>query len=153
MIILSQRDPRWGALMLGKTSFTIQRWGCLLTCISMLSDYYQSIGKGQFKSPKDLSQEIQFTQGGLLIWESLPKVLPFRLKRRINWKDDISFITAIKDKRTAVVLQVNGDHWVIALTKIGNIYRVADPWFGDKCYVGTSLTRYKTITGAAILTL
>ena len=37
---LSQRDPAWSSILLNGSDLTIGNFGCAITCISMLSDYY-----------------------------------------------------------------------------------------------------------------
>jgi ABC-type bacteriocin/lantibiotic exporter with double-glycine peptidase domain len=141
MQILSQRDPRWAAQKLGKSVCTVGRYGCTITCLSMLSDWFK-----KFRSPWDLARELSYTIDGLVIWSSLPKVLPFKLEKRLYSKNDAEIVKSLKDPKKAVILQVDGYHWVLLLNKIGPLYWIADPWTGSKKFLNGS---YKSITGSA----
>lgn len=152
MIILSQRDSRWGDEKLGTTSYKINRWGCTLTCISMLSDYFATF-KGVFKTPKILAKQVAFTKDGLILWDSLKTCTQMKLDQRVFNRDDGLAEKYLKDPEKAVLFQVRGNHWVLGLAKIGGVFKVADPWFGDKCFTGTTLTRYPKITGMALISL
>ncbi len=153
MVILGQRDSRWADEHLGDTNYTVARYGCLITCISMLTDYFQSIGKGAFKTPKTLAQQLKFTKDGYVNWGSLKTCTQMKLDMRVYNRDDVGIAQYLKDPKKAVVLQVNGNHWICAVKKIGSVIQCADPWLGDKCFAGTKLTRYPKITGMALLSL
>jgi ABC-type bacteriocin/lantibiotic exporter with double-glycine peptidase domain len=142
MIILSQRDARWSAEKIGKSLITIGRYGCTLTCLSMLSSYF-----GGYRTPAALARGLSFTSGGLIIWSSMPKLLPFKLEKRLYSRNDDEIMKSLKDAKRAVILQVDGFHWVVALSKIPftKHYRIGDPWTGKK---STTLS-YKAITGSA----
>lgn len=142
MIILSQRDPRWASSKLGQSNLTCGRWGCTTTAISMVSDYF-----GCYVSPLDLSHNVHnYTKDGLVVWEAL-SFRCFKGDKRTYGRDDKEIRAALKDPSRAVILEVDSSHWVVALapTLLGNDYRIADPWFGDKCVLSK---RYKKITGA-----
>jgi hypothetical protein len=147
MLILGQRDSRWKDEKIGTTHLTIGRWGCTITCLSMLSDYFNG-----FKTPRFLAKYLKYTKEGLIIWDSLPSILPFKLEKRLYKRNDEEIKKSLSDPERAVILQVDGCHWVLALGyyKLApSIYRIADPFFGDK---STSL-RYKKITGSAHMIL
>lgn len=145
MIYLSQRDPKWRDVKMGNTPFTISHYGCLLTDVSMLSSYY-----GEYKSPKELAKKLSFTKDGLLIWSSIPKVLPFKLNKRYYKRDQKALLQALKQPGMAVALQVDGYHWVLGLGvyKFAPwIVRIWDPWNNRK--YAFPLSPYKKITGMA----
>ena len=149
MKILSQRNPQWANQKLGKSFFNIGRYGCTITCISMLTDYFSQFS-GIFKTPKDLAQGLEFTEEGYLVWSSLLKITQMRLEKRLYNRDDVSIIHSLKDPKRAVILQVDGFHWIIALKKLPfGVYWIADPWTGTKRFS----TAYNKITGSAHLIL
>ena len=147
MQILSQRDSRWAAEKLGTSYVTVGRYGCTITCLSMLSGYFKS-----FKTPRFLAKYLKYTRDGLIIWSSMPYVLPFRLDKRLYRQDDIEIKKSLDDPDKAVILQVDNFHWVVCLGVYRFapwIYRIADPWTGKKkAFV---FSGYKKITGSAHL--
>lgn len=148
MIYLSQRDPRWQNITLGNSRYTIGRYGCTTTCISMLSDYFQC-----FQPPDAIAKSYcQYTLDGYILWNTL--TLPrMGFKVRLYGQDDVAIQQALKDPRQAVILNVsNGGHWVVAIRKtlFGNDYVCVDPWTGKICLAKRD---YRNIVGAAIFNL
>lgn len=142
MQILSQRDPRWASKFLGKSKSTVGRYGCTITSISMLLDYFK-----KYKNPGFLADNLVFTKEGLIIWGSLPTV-GFQLEKRFYGNDTTLIDAALKHPNKGVIIQVENYHWVLGLGKsIFGGYRIADPWFGD---ISTT-RRYKSITGGAVI--
>jgi len=146
MIYLSQRDPRWSQVKLGKSSLTVGRYGCTTTCISMLSDYFKCLA-----FPDAIAKVVtNYTADGLIIWEAL-KFSQMQFEKRIKGRPmDADIKAALKDPNRAIILQVdNGQHWVVGLSKnlFGSDYTVLDPWTGKKC---NAEGVYHNITGAAI---
>lgn len=142
MIRLSQRDIRWGGKPIGKTNVLIRDKGCVITNISMLSDYF-----GQLQHPSWMAKNLEFTSGALLIWKSIDKVLNFKFEWRFYSYQEQRILAAIKDPKKACLLEIKKSHWVIALKKVPFGYWVADPWDGKNKFMNTS-----TISGGAILT-
>lgn len=141
MKILSQMFYGWHDILIGKTSETVGRKGCLITCISMITDYI-----GRYTNPGELATTLDFNPDAKLIWDSVKKVgLDFVY--RFYSRDDIKIKRAFNNPDQFVVLQVNNNHWVW-LIGISGGYKVADPYYGDTPYL--SKRRYK-ITGFAIL--
>ena len=149
MLILKQSDPKWGSTKMNGSYATLSRYGCLVTSLSMLSSYF-----GAYRTPKALAKGLSFTKEGLLIWGSMPKLLPFKLEERLYSRDDRKIKGALAHPDKAVVLQVqNHSHWVVWLGTYKYapwVYRIADPLFGKK--VAFPFSGYSNITGAAILT-
>lgn len=139
----SQRDPRWSAKRLGKSTLTMGRYGCTTTCIADLSTYF-----GDNINPGKMVDTIKYTADGLVIWDSC-KFKGFRFERRERKRDDTNILLALAHPDRAVILQVdNGAHWVVATAydKVNKVYKIADPWLGDR----STMKRYKnSITGAA----
>lgn len=113
----------------------------------MLTSYFMPI-----INPNDLADlrsanHINYTKDGLILWQSCHFV-NFKFDRREFGRNDQSIVAAIKNPNTAVILEVNHSHWVVAVGKnwITGNYKIADPWFGDL----STIARYKNnITGAA----
>ena len=72
-VIFSQKDPRWAADRLGKTSDTMGSDGCLVTATSMALN-----NLGFQTNPKDLNQRLtstdSYTDKGWLIWDGIRRV-------------------------------------------------------------------------------
>ena len=142
MKILSQRNPVWAGDNIGKTNQKIGKVGCTITCISMLSDYF-----GSFRTPAWFADNLKFTKEALLYWTSVntQKELKFTWTFRGYGQDWNKIDSALKDPNTAVILEVEHYHWVVALSRIPftRIYRIADPWTGTK----RLSSAYKYISG------
>ncbi len=135
---LSQQDPRWKNNLLGndKTS-TIGTFGCLLTCLTMVSDAY-----GANETPASLNDKMKSAggyQGALIIPAVLPAVLPQvhfnRFQSCENTPAPLTDIDATLSNGGQVIVEVDyspaaglQSHWVILLGKSGNDYVIQDPW-------------------------
>lgn len=138
----SQRDTQWAAKVMPPSTLTLGRYGCTTTCIADLSTYF-----GDNLTPARIADLIRFTVNGLIVWQTC-NFAHFAFDRREIGRNDANIQAAINDPNRAVILEVaHGTHWVVAIDNApGNMYRIADPWLGDK----TSLARYNgNITGAA----
>jgi len=139
----SQRDPRWARLELGSSKLTMGRYGCLVTCLAMLTTYFKPD-----HTPGDILPQLRFTSNGLLYWNSAV-FENFVFYQRVRVRQDAVIKEHLRDPNLAVVLEVaNSSHWVVATNwqtypaSIG----IADPWLGDRA----SMLRYNNdITGAA----
>ncbi len=141
MKILSQRDPSWSAVKIGASNLTIGRYGCTVTCMSMLTDFF-----GNWGTPKQIAEHKEwFTKDGLVKWTAL-KLKAMDFEKRLYGRNDAEIDISLKDPNKACILEVEHHHWVVCLGKdLFGRYRIADPWFGDKA----SITRYKSITGSS----
>lgn len=143
MISFSQRDPRWAAEPIPGTNMTIGRFGCVITGIATMAQYF-----GQELTPLDVSKLYRFTSGGLLYWGSYQSPI-YKWERREHGRNDTAIQAALDDPLAAVILQVaGGSHWVLGLglDKKSGLIVIADPWLGDF----TTMSRYAdSITGAS----
>lgn len=143
MIKLCQRNPEWGDKKLGASNLTIAKYGCTTTCTSMLSDYF-----GCYQQPDDIAAHIDwYTPEGLILWTKL-NFSKMGFVWRFYKNNPQTINAAVKDPNLACMLEVEGKHWVVVLSKLPllNVYRIADPWDG-KVKLSTA---YKTITGGAV---
>lgn len=144
MVILNQRDLRWAKVQMMPARVTIGRYGCLLTCLCMLSDWYDC-----FVLPSQaIGREVKFDTTGNIIWSKL-NFPTFKFVQRIRALDTPAIDASLKGPNTAVVLTIDRDsHWVLALRKISsNYYWIADPWTGRK-----TLLKRTRISGSAHFT-
>ena len=96
--------------------------------------------------PGELAKKLTFNSEGKIIWSSLPDVVNFRLDKRLFKRDDAEIQKSLDAPDKAVMLEVNGCHWVVALRKLPfGLYWIADPWDATKCLS----SKYKKITGSA----
>jgi ABC-type bacteriocin/lantibiotic exporter with double-glycine peptidase domain len=149
MIILSQKNPSWRWELIGKSYLHIGNYGCLIACLSMLSDWY-----GNYRDPKWMARNLSFTNGGLLLWLSITSSkLPMSFVYRYYKQDDRKIREILASKDNACILQVpfgGYTHWVVLIgySKLKG-YKIADPWDGKIKWLNTS---YKKIIGFAEIT-
>lgn len=122
MKLLGQRDGDWADVKIGKSNSSLYYYGCTITCISMLSSWY-----GCFKDPAWLAKNLRF-QNDLILWQSIGEKLCFKWVWRQYGRNEEKIDASLAGKTTSCVLQINGNHWVVAVGKEGNNYRIADPW-------------------------
>jgi len=138
MIKLSQRNPSWGGKTIGKSKSLLKDFGCTITSISMLSDWY-----GCFQNPGWMAKNLEFLND-LVIWKSITEKLCFKFIWRQYGYNEKKIVDSLKGKTTSCILQVKNVHWVVALRKIGNYYWIADPWDGKR-----KLLNKKDVSGSA----
>lgn len=150
--ILSQRDSKWKNTKLGTSNVTIGDYGCLLTCCTMLANYYgHEVSVPQLNSK--FIENNSYESGNIYRWYSgLPVVYSdIQLTKLVNTPKPVtsgqfSEIDKEIDSGHPVILQVDfvpatsrvEMHYVLLVGKNGSDYRVVDPWYGDTA----SLTRY-----------
>lgn len=141
MQYLSQRDNRWASHKIGVSSLLIGRYGCTLTDISMLSDYFHC-----YLTPLEIAEHTDwFTKDGLVLWNKLDfKNLTF--VERTYGRNDAKIREALSDPKQAVIFEVDHFHWLVGIKRSGNDYIVVDPWDGKKKKLTSA---YKLITGCA----
>lgn len=131
-------------LKVGTSPLTVGRWGCTITCISMLSDYF-----GSYKSPAELAQNANlFTSDGLVIWNRLD-FQNMKFVTRMYGDNEASIKESLRDPNKAVLLQVdNGQHWILPTreTYVANDYLAVDPWTAKFC---AAKGDYRNVTGSA----
>lgn len=150
MLYLSQKNPTWKDVRIGNTSLTLENWGCLITCLSMLSSYF-----GCYMTPAQIARYPgAFNSNGEFIWARLVEM--FKGKIKFEWRqysrDDVRIrASLLSSPHTAVVLNVNnGKHWVVCVgvndQGARKDYFCADPIDGKKAAVSA---RYPNIKGSA----
>lgn len=131
---LSQVDPRWKDIQLGTSSSTIGGYGCLITCVSMMLDYY-----GYNTNPALLNEELKvhagYANGNLLVWGSIPSIykeVTYDGKWEGSRNDIIDKLLA--DNRPAIIhVDYNPatapieQHWVLVVGKRDGKYIINDP--------------------------
>jgi GH25 family lysozyme M1 (1,4-beta-N-acetylmuramidase) len=145
---LSQRDTRWASHKLGYSYYTIGGYGCLITAISMILNWY-----GKSTDPAQLNDALVrvggFT-GANLYWNAIAQVQPdVYLAKAIDCyyiPAPLHEIDALLADDVPVLVHVDftpggavDQHWVLIVGKSGSDYIINDPWTGEQ---GSFRTRY-----------
>lgn len=134
---LSQRDTRWASHKLGYSYYTIGGYGCLITAISMILNWY-----GKQTDPAQLNDALVrvggFT-GANLYWNAIAQVQPdVYLAKSIDCyyiPAPLNEIDALLADDVPVLVHVllNGlQHWVLIVGKSGSDYIINDPINGKQ---------------------
>lgn len=134
---LSQIDPAWKNKPLGNDSSTIGQYGCLLTDITMVCNYY-----GFDETPSTLNDKMKAVggfQGAYIIPAFLPNALPGMIFRDfLQCRDQpapLAQIDACLAADKPVIVEVDyspsagmQNHWIILTAKKGDDYVMIDPY-------------------------
>lgn len=131
---------------MGKSSYNLDQWGCTTSDVSTLGTYF-----GEEIDPGQLSKRLEYTSGGLLVWQSIGRVFK---RMQFFWRfyshDEKMISDALKNPNKVVLLNVDRKkHWVALLGKV--------PFFGYRCvdpYMYPAKVRYykaSEVEGGAIL--
>lgn len=129
IVPLSQNDPRWSRVTIGHTKLTIGRYGCTLTALTMLLNYFRSSNLTPIEVNDALTQAGGFDSLGRLLWSVVSKVYPEvkftkRARNYNNWEVSL-YVYA---KRLPVMVEVyfpatREPHWVLFI----GFRRMIDP--------------------------
>lgn len=139
-IILSQRDLRWSEDPIGISKVTVGQKGCTLTCLSMISSWFNS-----FLTPRQIAdQKTWFNSQGQMLWGNL-SFGNFKWDWRQYGYMPARIIESIKDPKKAVILELDGGaHWVEGAKVLpGGLFWVIDPWDGK------GKINFRKITGSS----
>lgn len=147
--ILSQRDPQWASQRLGTVDeTTIGGYGCLVTCMTMLANYY-----GHNLTPADMDNWLTdnqgYVQGNLYRNDAFGREFPDCSFDSVTFCTDIpaplNQIDYYLSQGKPVVVMVDFDHdptdgiqthFVLIVGKdIAGNYFINDPWYGDQVYL------------------
>jgi ABC-type bacteriocin/lantibiotic exporter with double-glycine peptidase domain len=133
MLLLGQRDSRWASKPIGGSKITIGGYGCTITNLAMLSDWY-----GCYHDPAWMAKYLRFTAGGLLLWQSVSEKLCFKFQWRQYGYNEKRIMDSLAGKTTSCILQIHGNHWVVGIKKLFNKYYIADPWTKTRRWIDKS---------------
>lgn len=102
-----QVDEQWSRDTLGKTNYTIGRWGCTITCICML---WTRFYKDDFL-PSRAAKQFKFTNDGRLYWSSDFSGMKFI--RRGYGDPAKELMKEYVSKEKGMIIEVNYTHWVV----------------------------------------
>src|SRR4030042_4080380 len=126
MKLIGQKDFRWADVTIGKSASKIKDYGCTISSVSMLSDWYNC-----FSDPAWLAKNLSF-QVDLILWKSITEKLCFRWTWRQYGYDENKILQSLEGKTTSCILQIQKRHWVVGIRKVGSYYLVADPWVPNR---------------------
>lgn len=131
---------------LGKTKYTVARWGCLDTVVTQIYNYIF----GKEITPDIMAKKLEFNENGELLWNSLKNV-NLNLKSRVRTYRKDLIDQSFKNPNEFIALQVKNSHWVWVIGRYIPYfgYKIADPIGGKIRY-----TNYydNKITGHAVIT-
>lgn len=139
---LWQRDPRWASVKLGTSNTTIAGYGCLLTDITMYTNFLL----GTNYTPAEMNEIIKkvggFVSGNLFrfaaLWEAFPdKIGSDKFIRCDLVPAPLSEIDAILKDRRPVIVETRmsnhtQEHWALIIGKQNGKYVANDPWTGKR---------------------
>jgi len=136
---LSQVDGRWKDVQLGTSSSTIGGYGCLITCVSMMLDYY-----GHDVDPASLNDLLKanagYANGNLLVWGSIPAIFD-GVTYDGKWEGSRNDIIdkCLADGKPAIIhVDYNPatapieQHWVLVVGRKDGRYIINDPKDGKQ---------------------
>ncbi len=134
--VYSQRDARWASHPLGTRS-TIGANGCLMTCASMVANYF-----GHASNPLQLNDWLTnnggYLDGNLFLWAAIERLYPDMKFDGFVYNPSTQLIRAAIQSGTLPIMYVDFDdstpliemHWVLGIGVTGADVLIADPWTG-----------------------
>jgi hypothetical protein len=139
MEILKQGDNRWNRFTIGKTKFTLGRWGCTITSLCMMLSKFTLA----YPMPDAAAKQWKFDSSGRIIW----KTTDFQFAKFI-WRYAYNNVTAIEkygnDPNKGVIVEVDNYHWCCVNRVVGGKPVLYDPLTGEELL--DYRKRYKRIT-------
>lgn len=135
---LSQTDPRWKDKLLGTdNTATIGKYGCLLTCMTVIANGY-----GFQETPDSLNNKMKSVggfQGAMIIPGALPTALPgihyTKYQPCDNYPAPMDEIDATLAVGKPVIVMVDyspaaglQNHWIVLIDKKDSDYVIRDPY-------------------------
>ncbi|MBV9488549.1 MAG: C39 family peptidase [Verrucomicrobia bacterium] len=126
----AQADPRWSDVRLGPSADTLGDQGCAVTSAAMVVAFY-----GIKTDPQQLNAFLTrtggFTSDGLIHWNRVPLIAPYRLKLAYNGDPSYELIDSNLLSGNPVIavipLRDGGYHFVVIVGKEGRDYLIRDP--------------------------
>ena len=156
----SQNDPAWKNKVLG-TQGTIGHYGCLITCVAMVSTYF-----GHAENPESINTYLTnnngYVNGNLYIWNTITKKYPDMVYQGIVRTPDsltqtqMDTIRSIIDQGFPLFLKIDvipstsklDEHWVLGVDYDGDDIIIQDPWDGaEKRITSWGMAPQKIIYG------
>lgn len=129
--MLSQLDPKWAHKTIGRTHFTLGRWGCTITSLCMILD---KMHPGIGLMPDEAALKWTFNNRAEIIWRASDFEQMKFLKRGYGGGVDGVF-EHMNSEDYGVILEVNHSHWVAVSRLVDGQIEIHDPLLGD-IYLG-----------------
>jgi len=139
MEILKQGDGRWNRITLGKTKFTLGRWGCTITSLCMMLSKFTLA----FPYPDGAAKQWKFDSSGRIIWGKSDFVYAKFIGRYTSY-NPLSIEKYANDPSKGVVVEVDHYHWCCVNRWENGKPVLYDPLIGDELL--DYKKRYKRIT-------
>jgi len=129
-LLVCQRDPRWKDVKFGNSScnLTIGQAGCFITCLAMAQRFF-GIKKAATPLTVDNALGVEGYSGCRAIWRAFPE----KLGLEIYGTSDQDAALAKGHICMAEVSPPSYEHFVLVTEKVGDRYRIYDPF---RCEVG-----------------
>jgi len=139
--VYSQRDIRWAAHPLG-TKSTIGANGCLMTCASMVANYFRH-ASNPIQLNNWLTANNGYLDGNLFLWASIEALYSDMKFDGFVYNPTTAQIRAAIERSdvagTLPIMHVDFDdstpliemHWVLGIGVLGTDVIIADPWTGS----------------------
>lgn len=137
----SQKDSRWANQNIGNSNSDMKNWGCAVTSVAMVANYYgDSITPGSLAKKPIFSYDLIKWDMGSWSGSKIELASYGSAHRNINWS---SIDKELKDKNPVIIYigktGGKGGHYVVIHTKDKKgKYVVHDPYFGPNIYLDTS---------------
>jgi hypothetical protein len=146
--VWKQSDPRWAALHLDGSSYTMAGSGCAVTSCAMVAAYY-----GSSKDPGGLCRALSANGGldssGSIYWQKVPSAAGGTIRYIGRWDyDSVTLINQELDAGYPVIAEAylqGSAHWVVLTGRAGSTYYINDPGYGDRT---TLNARYGSVSTA-----
>jgi len=139
--VYSQRDARWASHPLG-TKSTIGANGCLMTCVSMVCNYFRH-ASNPIQLNNWLTANGGYLDGNLFLWAKVEELYPDMKFDGFVYNPTTAQIRAAIERSdmagTLPIMYVDFDdstpliemHWVLGIGILGEDVLIADPWTGS----------------------
>jgi hypothetical protein len=141
---ISQQDPKWRDIKMSGSQLTIGDYGCAITCVSMLTDYY-----GCKQTPDQIGTNPKFVVNGNMNWIGLDfPTFSFRYAdgNQFNTNKSVidnallkSYLSDIYNGDRSAIIQItvtppkggkSYTHFLVGLWTLPDDIMVIDPWDG-----------------------
>jgi len=139
--IYNQRDKRWKDLPLG-TKSTIGANGCLMTCASMVCNYFGH-ASNPYSFNKWLTENEGYLSGNLFLWAAIERLYPDMKFDGFVYNPTEQQIADYIRRGQLPIMHVDFDdstpliemHWVLGIGVENGHVVIADPWTGTMGYL------------------
>lgn len=144
----AQRDPRWGGMSIGNSNTLMSKYGCAVTCVSMVLRYH-----GINITPGIMAKQPIFSSDLIVwpdVWQNVSRVGGYS-HGNIDWKVVDQELN--NHNPVIVFVRANGrgaGHYVVVHHKDTNgKYVVHDPYWGPNIFLDSTRENIATLYGSS----